>query len=121
MEFQAGVQISNKEVAVKPKFVIHDGKNEVAFIYASSSLDASRNFESCLSIRCLAPQHLFRFPHFCRGFFPMLLATFPIIVSSSSTFHCAIEIRKSVCNGLPFPGNLDPLSLTPGGLIVPLI
>ena len=30
-ELQAGVQIPNKEVAVKPKFVIHNVKNEVSF------------------------------------------------------------------------------------------
>ena len=30
-ELHAGVQISNKEVAVKPKFAMHDVKNEVSF------------------------------------------------------------------------------------------
>ena len=30
-ELHAGVQISNKEVAVKPKFPMHDVKNEVSF------------------------------------------------------------------------------------------
>ena len=29
-ELQAGVQISNKEVAVKPKFTIHNVKNELS-------------------------------------------------------------------------------------------
>ena len=30
-ELHAGVQISNKEVAVKPKFAINDVKNKVSF------------------------------------------------------------------------------------------
>ena len=30
-ELHAGVQISNKEVAVKPKIAIHDVRNEVSF------------------------------------------------------------------------------------------
>ena len=30
-ELHAGVQISNKEFAVKPKFAIHNVKNEVSF------------------------------------------------------------------------------------------
>ena len=44
-------------------------KTRFPFIYASTSLDTNRNFESCLSIRCLAPQHIFRFFHFCCSFF----------------------------------------------------
>ena len=58
------------------------------------------------------------FSIFAAGF-PLLLATLLIIVSFSSTLHCAIEIKnKRVCNGLLFPGNLDPSSLTPGGPVV---
>ena len=45
------------------------------------------NFESCLSIRCLAPQHLLQFFHFCRGFYLCLFATLPIIVPPSSTLQ----------------------------------
>ena len=30
-ELHAGVQISNKKIAVKPKFAIHDVKNKVSF------------------------------------------------------------------------------------------
>ena len=72
-ELHASVQISNKEFAVKPKLAIHDVKNEVPFLYASTSCDtkalkvtSNRNFESYMSIRCRAPQHIF---HVCRGFF----------------------------------------------------
>ena len=49
-------------------------KTRFPFLYASTSLDtkaltiaSNRNFESCLSIRCLAPQHIFRFFHFGAG------------------------------------------------------
>ena len=46
------------------------------FLYASTSLDtktltttSNRNFGSCMSVRCLAPQNMFRFFHFCCGLF----------------------------------------------------
>ena len=65
-----------KEVAAKPKFAIHNVKTRFPFIYASTSLDTKRltlasncNFESCMSIRCFAPQHILQFFHFCRGVF----------------------------------------------------
>ena len=103
-------------------------KTRFPFPYASTGLDtktltiaSNRNSESCRSIRCLAPQHIFRFFHFCHGF-PLPLATWLIFVSSSSTLHWAIEFKKrSVCNGLLFPGNLDLSSLTPAGPVVPLV
>ena len=54
-------------------------KTRFPFLYASTSLDAKtfvyktlasdRNFESCMSIRCLAPQHILQFFHFCCGCF----------------------------------------------------
>ena len=54
-------------------------KTRFPFLYVSTSLDtktwtiaSNRNFESCMSIRCLAPQHLFRFFHLCCGFFHCL-------------------------------------------------
>ena len=98
-ELHAGVQISNKEVAVKTKFAIHNVKNEVSFsfcmpCYKNMNNRLECNFESCRSICCLAPQHIFRFFHFCREFFPLPLATLLIIVSSSSTLHWTIEIKK---------------------------
>ena len=78
-ELHAGVQSLNKEVAVKSKFTIHNVKHESSFLYASTGLDAKtfvyktlasdRNFESCMSIRCLAPQHILQFFHFCCGCF----------------------------------------------------
>ena len=49
-------------------------KTRFPFLYASTSLDkkaltiaSNRNFESCLSILCLAPQHIFRFFKFGAG------------------------------------------------------
>ena len=51
-------------------------KTRFPFLYASTSLgtktltiSSNRNFESCMSIHCLASRHIFRFFHFCRGFF----------------------------------------------------
>ena len=54
-------------------------KTRFPFLYASTSLDAKtfvyntlasdRNFESCMSIRCVPPQHILQFFHFCRGRF----------------------------------------------------
>ena len=54
---------------------------------------------------------------------PLPLATLLVIVSSSLTLHRAIEIKKTkrVSNGLLFPGNYDPSSLTPGSPVVPLV
>ena len=62
------------------------------------------------------------FPFFPRVF-PLHLATLLVTVSSSSTLHWVIEIEKTkrVCNGLIFPGNHDPSSLTLGGAVVPLV
>ena len=87
-------------------------KTRFPFLYWSldtktSTIASNRNFKSCLSICCLAPQHIFRLLHFYRGF-SLPLATLLIIVSPSSTLHRAIE-------------NLDPSSLTPGGAVVPLL
>ena len=76
-ELHAGIQISNREVAVKPKIAIHDVENEVSFfcmqVPASTKIltiyiSSNRNFESCMTIRCLAPQHTFRFSIFAVGF-----------------------------------------------------
>ena len=104
-------------------------KTRFYFLHASTSLDtktltiaSNRNFESCLSICCLAPQHIFRFFHLCRGFSPLSLATLLIVKSSSSTLYRAIEIKKKrVCEWLLFAGNHDPSSLAPGGSVVPLV
>ena len=86
-------------------------KTRFPFPYASTGLDtktltiaSNRNSKSCLSIRCLAPQHIFRFFHFCHGF-PLPLATWLIFVSSSSTLHWAIELKKKTClQWVTFPG-----------------
>ena len=102
----------NNEIAVQPKFAIHDVKNKDPFLYASTSLDtkaikiaSNRNFESCMSIRCLAPQLILRFFHFSRGFFSLPLAALLIIVSSSSTLHRVRSRYKKTClQWVTFPG-----------------
>ena len=82
-------------------------------------------FECCLWISYLAAQHILQFSHFCCGFCLCLcLWQLCSIVSSSVMLPWAIKIKKiyiHFCNGLLFLGNLDPLSLTPGGRIVPLV
>ena len=99
-------------------------KTRFPFLYASTSLDtktltiaSNRNLKSCLSIRCLTPQHILRFFLFLPRLSPLPLAALLIVVSFSSTFHWAIAIKKIklVWNELLFPGNLDILSLTLGG------
>ena len=67
--------ISNKEVAVKPKFAYVIFQTRFPFLYASTGLEiktltiaSNRNFESCMSIRCLAPQHISGFFIFAAGF-----------------------------------------------------
>ena len=91
------------------KFAIHNVKTRFPFLYASNSLD--RNFDSCLSIRCLAPQQILRFFfHFLPQVLPLPTATVLIIASSSSMLHLAIEIEKEKKGGrrcrrwVTFPG-----------------
>ena len=61
-------------------------------------------FESCLSIRCLASQHIFRFCHLCRSIFLCLKLFCPFFVSSSSTLHWAMEIKTTCLQWVTFPG-----------------
>ena len=68
-ELHAGAQISNKEAAVKQRFTKHDVKASTSLDTKTLIIVSNRNFESCMSIRCLAPQHIFRFFHFCYRFF----------------------------------------------------
>ena len=97
------------------------------FLYASTSPDTNTftiasdhfKFKSFNLLLCFSA-HFAVFP-FLPQVLPLALATLLNIVSSS----------LRVCNGLLFPrnldplsltsGNLDPLSLIPGGPIVPLI
>ena len=65
-ELYAGVQISSKEVAVKPKFFKHNAKR-FPFIYASISRDTKTL--TIASIRCLASQQIFRLSIISAGFF----------------------------------------------------
>ena len=49
------------------------------------------------------------------------LVTLLIIASSSSMLLWAIGIKKTFLQWVTFPGNLDSSSLTPEGLVVPLV
>ena len=75
-------------------------KTSYPFLYASTSLDtktltlaSNRNFESCVSIRCLAPQHILQFFQIFPWVFALPLDLL-ITVSSSLTLHLAIETKK---------------------------
>ena len=89
-------------------------KTRFPFLYASTSLDAKtfvyktlasdRNFESCMSIRCLAPQHILQFFHFCRGCF---------LCIGNFAHHCVVLLnaplsdrdKKETClQWVSFPG-----------------
>ena len=84
--------LSNKDVAVEPKFAIHNVKNEVSYFYANLdtktlTIASNFNFESFLSIHCLLPQQIFQFFPFLPPIFPLPLTTLLIDVLSSSTPH----------------------------------
>ena len=69
-ELHAGFQNSNNEVAVQPKFAIHDVKKKVFFSlckYQPWNKNIKNRVE--FNFRCLAPQLILRFFHFCHGFF----------------------------------------------------
>ena len=61
------------------------------------------------------------FSIFVAGFFSLPLATLLINFSSSLTLHLAIEIKKRVCNGFLFPGNLGAQSVTLRSPVVLLV
>jgi len=58
------------------------------------------------------------FTCFAVGFSFALMATLPVLVSFSSMLQ---QERKCVCNAMLFLGASDPLSLMPGGPVVPLV
>ena len=104
-ELHVGVYISNKEVAVKPKFAIYDAKTGFLFLYVSTSIDtktltisSNRNFEAV----CLASKHIFRFFHFCGGFPFAIKKKKKKTCLQSVTFpgrsrSIVIDARKSCC------------------------
>ena len=104
-------------------------KTRFPFLYASTSLDTKTltialnfNFESYMTILCLAPQHVLRFFHFWRGFFLSLwnFAHYCVFLLNAplSDRDEKKKKKKHLCSGLLLPGNLDPSSLSPGGPIV---
>ena len=81
-------------------------------------------------------QFIFRFFHFCRGFCLRLWQLCSLLCRPpqrsterskkkkrclQSGVHYLCIGNGSCCNGLLFPGNLDPSSLTPGGPVVSLV
>ena len=97
-ELHAGVQILNKEVAIKPKFTIHNVKNQVSFSsyqpwYKKINTSLESQFWKLFvdSLFCSWAQFAV-FPFFPRVF-SLPLGTLLIIVSSSLTLHLVIEIK----------------------------
>ena len=102
-ELHAGVQILNKEFAIKPKFTIHNVKNQVSFSsyqpwYKKINTSLESQFWKLFvdSLFCSWAQFAV-FP-FLPRVFSSPLGTLLIIVSSSLTPHLVIEIKiKKTC------------------------
>ena len=102
-ELHAGVQILNKEVAIKPKFTIHNVKNQVSFSsyqpwYKKINTSLESQFWKLFvdSLFCSWAQFAV-FP-FLPRVFSSPLGTLLTIVSSSLTLHLVIEIKiKKTC------------------------
>ena len=103
-------------------------KSRFPFLYASTSLDAktfvyktlasNRNFESCMSIRCLAPQYILQF-------FSIFVAGVSLHWQLCSSLcrppnaPLSNRDKKKTCLQWDFfPGNLGPKSVTLGGPVV---
>ena len=123
------VQISNKKSPANQNLPHIMFKTRFPFLYASTSLDtktltiaSNRNFESCMSIRCLAPQpgSWFFFPFFAVVFL-CLWQLCSLLCRPPQRSLSDRDIKKGVSNGLLFSGNLDPSSLTPRGPVLLLV
>ena len=105
-ELHAGVRTSNKEVVVKPKCVIHIHSSFSGFsIFAVGFAFACGNFAHYCVVLLNAPPNDRKRK---RGVWNQEPITYVLVMGSC-------------CNGLLFPGNLDPSSLTPGGPVVSLV
>ena len=100
-------------------------KTSFPLLYASTSLDiktlaiaSNGNFEDCPSIRCLASQHILYFFSIFTPGFSFAVGNFAHSCVVLLSAPLSGEEKKNVCHGLLFVGNLDPLSLMPGGPVV---
>ena len=88
------------------KFAIHNVITRFPFLYA-------------IRFVSLTPQQILRL------FFFIFAAGFAFALSNFAHYYVVIFNAplsdRDVCDGLRFPGNLDISSLTPRGLIVPLV
>lgn len=95
------------------------------FLYTSTSLktktstiDSNHNFESCQLSCSSAHFPVFHRCHrffFCLWHFCLLLCHPPQCSTKWS------RLKTCVCNRLLFPGNLNTLSMMPGGPVFPLV
>ena len=109
----------------------HNVKTRFPFLYASLdtktlTVASNLNSESCLSIHCLAPQHIFQFFSIFATGFSFTFGNFGhycvvLLIAPLSDRDGKKKGKKRFCNGFFFLGNLDPSSLTPGGPVVPLV
>ena len=97
-------------------------KTGFPFLYASTSLDAKtfvyktlasdRNFESCMSIRCLPPQHILQFFHFCRGCF---------LCIGNFSHHCVVLLNAPLNDWDKKKKNLSAMGFFSRKILVPLV
>ena len=129
----AGVQISNKEVAVKPKFTIRDVKSEVSFSlckYEPWYNNINNRFECMYRFRAVWRFVVLLLSSFCG------VSIFAAGFSSAFgnfAHYCVVLLNaplgdrnnnnnnKSTCLQWFFPGTLDPSSLTPVSPVVLLV
>ena len=124
-ELHAGVQISNKEVAVKPKFAIHNVKSEVSFsLYKPlyKNIDklrvhqSPRIWKAVRGFVVLLFSTVSDFPTSLRDF-PLPLATLLIIVI------IVLLIAPLTMSAMDYFSReiFDSWSLMPGGSVVPSV
>ena len=115
-ELRAGAQIRTKRTPPNQHLPYMMLKTKFPFFYASTSLDtktlkiaSNRNFESCMSIRCLVPQ-LCSFLIFAAGFSFAFdnFAHYCVVLHNAPLSNRDKKKKKKVCNGLLLPRNLDP-------------
>ena len=98
-------------------------KMRFPFLYASTSLKTKTSTRIIIlkAVNCLAPQHIFQFFHRCHGLF-FCLWHFCLLLCHPP--QCSTEwsrLKTCVCNRLLFPGNLNTLSMMPGGPVFSLV
>ena len=120
-ELHAGFQNSNNEVAVQPKFAIHDVKKRFSFLYASTSLETKTlKIASNLIFVVLLLSSFCGFSIFAAGFF---------FVYGNFAHYCVVLLnapsdrnwKRKCLQWVTFPGQSWSIVMTPGGSVVLLV